>query len=686
MAGDGSSGRGSPRARPSGGTRRTTEAAVALFCLLGLFVAAVAAPSLATGPGAAPDSGAGPDGGPGADPARGPGGGSGGGGDGPSVLELLELIESLLSDAGSSDGTRTASACDVAVKPKPTPGREVAVLVIRHGRPVEGATVRFNEARVGRTDASGTVRARVPYVRELVVTATLPGDVTCGTAASPAALGDAHAARASVGVGVAPASGGVEVTPASVGARTAVPASTAGATVPPSSRRATAPSEGSNVSRTLPVDGEVRLAVDGRPDPGTKLPLRASIEGVPMRAATVTVNGRRVGVTDDAGRYVLAVPGDGTETLHVRVKRGAFAGERTLVVRLLSARVAPDGPLAFPGRSATLHAALGAAPARNATVMLDGRRLGTTDARGRLRFRLPADPLATLTVRIEGRTATSGVWLPYATTALVVGIPALVLMVAGVLAFRRGATPRRVGGRLGRLLDRLLAVAVGVALRVVTGLDRAVTWLAVRVVAALARARALVRRLAAAWPGRLAAVPSLLRTLRSRLAAVPGRIVRGLVALAGWLRRGPRRLRALLGGRRDATAAPTAAGMVPGPRAGPAPFDLRAAWRTVARRVSPTAWRTRTPGEIVALAPRRELPRDPVERLATVFEEVEYGHRPFGDDRRDRAADAFAAIEAHWRDRASQSDGDGAAREGGREPPPETDAGVTETDPEVGDE
>lgn len=714
MSGDGAPQDDSPSAGPAG-ARRPKEAAVALVCLLGLLVAAVAAPSIAGGAGAGSGSDAGNGEGPDAAPAIEPR--DDGGEGGPNILDLLAL---LIPDDLSADQNSTAPACDVSVQQRPTPGREVTVLVSHGGAPVEGATVRFGDERVGRTDAAGTVRARVPYVRELVVTATLPGDVSCETAVSSgrgrdaqfvAAPGGLHATRGAASVSTAGGaamvgSGAVTVATAAVDAGAASVGRTTGPDdgVTATDDGGTAAAAGTNVSRTLPVDGEVNLTVDGRPEPGAQLPLRATVEGVPMRAATVIVNGHRVGRTDDAGRYVLVVPDDGTEQLRIRVERGAFAGERTLAVRILSARVAPDGLLSLPGRPVTLRADLGEAPARNATVTLDGRRIGTTDDRGRLRFPLPADPLATVTVRARGQTATAGVWLPYAATAVLVGLPALVVVAAGAVGVRRGGTPRGLGGRLGRLLDRLGAVAAAVALRVATGLDRAVTWSLARIRAGLVRVRTLVRQLAAAWPGVLTSVPALLRTMRSRLASLPERLRPGLRALAGWLARAPHRLWTHLRGRQDAAAAPTAPGRTHGPRPGPDPFDLGAAWRTVARRAAPTAWRTRTPREIVALTPQRGLPSDPVDRLATVFEEVEYGQRPFDDDRRDRAADAFATIEAHCRERASEGVGasDGEARAnwddardgersgrgtrpesddrsphgGGKEPIPATDAGV----------
>lgn len=588
------------RSRPPDDGPRAAQAAIAALCVLGLLVAAVAAPTLAGAAGGGDGPGAGEGG---AGGGNGNSDGTDGGGEGVDVGPgPLDLLRWLLPEKGTEE-RRSGPDCNIAVTPRPTPGKEVTVTVTRAGEPVEGALVRFDGDPIGRTGVDGEVRGRVPYIRQLSVSATLPDDTRCVAETETAV-------RAAV-LGVAVAN------------------------VPDA---ANVSDDGRNLSRTYEVDGRVRLAVAGTPDPGTTVIVDASVEGVPMRNATVAVDGRTVGTTDDDGRYVLSLPDDGTERLDVRVERGAFAGETTVVVRLLDARVAPVRLLSLPGRPVVVYATLGEDPARNAVVTRSGRRLGTTDDQGRLRVRLPADPGATVTVRAEGQTATAVVWPLYVGTALVVGLPVVAVLVAGAFAYRLGATPGRAGRGLARVVSRAIAALAACALWVANALERALSWLVALTRAVLAWVGRLPGRVRTDWPG-------VFRSLGAWLAAVPGRVWRGF-RRASW----PRVRR-----RTDDAPERTSTANV-----GPSPFDLREAWRVVARRVVPSAWRTRTPGEIVRAAAAQGLPREPVERLAAVFEEVEYGGRPLSADRRERARAALGTLLAHWR-----TDEDDGASEGG---------------------
>jgi len=578
--------------QPVGG-RRTTQAALVALCILGLLVAAIAAPTVGAGVGGGGDGPGDRDGG--SEATRPDGDGDGGELD----PRLYELLERLLPEQDTPDTRRTTPECRIRVSPDPPkPGRNVTVTVVRGGAPVEGALVHVDGETVGRTGATGRVRTRTPYVRDLSVRATPPDDVACATTQDTAGV--------------------------------------AGASIAGSVQSET-PDDDRNVSRTYEVDGEVSLSVIGTPDPGTTVTLVAVIEGAPMRRAAVTVDGQRVGETDEEGRYALTVPDDGTERLDVRVERGDFAGSTTVAVRFLNARVVPGGVPTFPGDPVVVRATLGEDPVPDAVVTHDGHRLGTTDGRGQLRIDAPADPLAELTVRTDDRTATAGVWWGYAGTALgSVAVLLALLVVVGLVAGR--GVLRGVGARAVGLLARLRRALVALGLLVTSAVERALDRLAAHL------RRAWTRLVWLAGRAR-EDLPALLADVRDWLAAAPGRAWRRVRTV----RDVPRRLWRWL--RDDSTAVGEASPerTAPDLSAGGA-FDLRAAFRTVARRVVPGEWRARTPGEVLAAAVERDLPREPVERLVVVFEEVEYGDRSLTAERRRRARSAFDALVAQWRE------------------------------------
>ncbi|MFB6143099.1 MAG: hypothetical protein ABEJ30_07130, partial [Halorientalis sp.] len=392
------------------GKRRPRRVAIVVACLLALLVAAVATPG-AVGVGGGAGTGPGGGGGGGGDGTA--GGGSDGGDDGVGVGDLLRW---LFGDGGGTD-RRVPPEYEVDVAPDPVPGRTVTVTVRRDGAPVAGARVAFNGRPVGVTNGTGQVRGRVPYADDLTVSVTPPDEVR------------ARETAASVGFAAAAVGGPTAA---------ATPADDGG--------------EGNVTARyRLPTDATVR--VRGTPDPGATVTVVARVAGVPLRNATVAANGDRVGRTDERGRHAIRVPDDGTRRLDVRVSRGPVAGETTVVVRLLRVRIRPVDPVAVPTRPATVAARVGRDPAANATVLVDGRTATTGDD-GRARIALPVDPTATVVVSSGDRTARRSVLSLYATSAAVLGLPALALAgVAAVVARRR----RRVARSARRAVAALVA-------------------------------------------------------------------------------------------------------------------------------------------------------------------------------------------------------------------------------------
>lgn len=621
----------------TGGDRTPNRLALVVIAVLGLLAAAVALPAT----GGVPLEG---------DPTLELGGGDeeprgDDGGGGVLIrppLELIELLFRLLGiiDVQTVDGP--PPAYNVSVEPQPIPGRVVTVTVARRGEPVEGARVAFNGRPIGRTDAAGQVSGEVPYDRELVVTVT-PPESGGGTASNlDAARTDVDEPHTSAYV--APDRRGGSLVAAGPGG---------GAPIALAGQTTEAPNgTPENASESFVIDDPVAIRLSGSPDPGETVELAASIAEVPMRDARVTVNGEAVGRTDDAGRYTLQIPDDGTERLEVRVVRGDFAGSRTVRVRLLQASVEPNTLVAVPGGPATVTATIAGEPAAGAVVELDGRRLGTTGSDGGLRFDLPLDPGATVTVRAADQTATAGLLGLYAVTG---GLGAAALVAIGAVLTvvgRRTALPADLGRTASNAIDRLLRAAVRAAVRIADWLH----WLLRRAGLALGWA----------WRTGLELARGLVGVLRGgvgdaweRLRRLPGRAreLASLVAL--WLRSAPGRLLAWYRSRnRDRVAAQAAAGA--GPSRSAADPGLRELWRAFARQVLPAEWPRRTPGEVARAAVDRGFPTGAVDTVTAAFRDAEYGGEAIQGERLGRVREAFERLVDRRAERSGDGPGEGS--------------------------
>ena len=392
------------------------------------------------------------------------------------------------------------------------------------------------------------------------------------------------------------------------------------------------------MTATVETDGRIEIVVTERPFPGETVTVLARIEGRPVPDASVTVDGQRVGETDDAGRYRLTVPDDGTKRLTVAVERGDYSGRARVPVALLDVTVSPTTIVALPDQSAVLNVTLGAETVPGASVTVDGQQVGETGPDGTRRVTLPTDPTATIRVQAVDQTATVSVARLYAGTVAVVGFVLAALGgIVVALARRVSGTARTpsadaVGSRARRLLNRVVRRALGVA-----------TWLTGVFDDAEARLRAFWRDLRGSP-----------RTVVARLRALPGAVRDGVAALLGWLRELPSRLRGFRGtDDGDEAAATESPATVPD--AGSDPTALRERWRAFARWVTPDRWRQRTPGEVVRAATAEGYPREPATDLAAAFREVEYGGAERTAERAERAQEAFDALAAHRRAEGASS-------------------------------
>ncbi|MFC7196008.1 hypothetical protein ACFQL4_17510 [Halosimplex aquaticum] len=318
------------------------------------------------------------------------------------------------------DEPPTERGCGVVVENEPIPGGTVEVSVYDDLKPAAAVPVWFGDRFVGRTDETGSVSGRAPYTREMNVTVEMPGadcefyrrqyedeaqsDVDPSGRASPLRSGFDP----------------LDASPLALGGGAA-----GGESVAAQSTQAT---DGANDSSPYAVHGSVNVTVGGEPYPGETVLVLATVEHVPMRRASVSVDGERVGRTTANGTYELTVPRD-QERVTVTVERGDFAGSTTVDVWLLDARVVPQEGLPFPGEPALVNATVGGPPVTDARVSLDGSRLGRTDEHGSLGLALPADPRQSVTVRTERQRASTSLWSAYLATIT----PSAFLLLVGIV-------------------------------------------------------------------------------------------------------------------------------------------------------------------------------------------------------------------------------------------------------------
>jgi transglutaminase-like putative cysteine protease len=496
---------------------------------------------------------------------------------------------------------------DISLNRSAVAGARVAVSVEKNGSPVVGAPVAINDEHVGWTGASGQVRTTLPYAAEFTVTARPPDAVTKyddGTTA-------ANRVRGGVPVDAAH--------PPDVPSRLAAVRSVTG----PAQREAAA----NGSSRTYRSDTNVSLRVRGHPVAGGGVTVVAAIRDVPLRGATVTVDGERVGEMDGNGTAGVSLAGVAPGSHTLRVRREGVGAATTLRVRAPNGSDPPEPPgpepitvsvdaplgLPLPGGPATVTTARNGSPVAAATVRVDGATTGETDANGTLGVSLPAAGSATITARgplgTTGRTTVRGLYR----NAAVLGVAVLAgLAAVGWWLRRRGVTARGSARRLRAALSALSARAVAACLRTAElladagrAVRRGLRWLA-----------GLPVRLASQGLAALTALDPrhLLRRLR--------RWVADLLAGHG----------ADADGGPETTAATARGGGGAGEKSDATP-TLRKFWREFVALVAPPSATTRTPGEIARYAVDRGLPADAVETLTEAYRDAEYG-RLAPDERR----------------------------------------------------
>lgn len=328
----------------------------------------------------------------------------------------------------------TEDGCGVLIESKPKAGHPLTVLVYQDLEPAGATRVWFNDRYVGRTDQSGQVTGQVTYQRELNVTVESPGPEPCQFYRRPDEEADAETAdRLAKG----------DMWPSGAGDSTATRQQTAA----------------DNDTGQYRVGGSVNVTLLGEPYPGSTVPLVATVDGVPVRNATVSHNGDIVGRTDTTGRYQLTVPD--SDTTAVTVSRGEFEGTAHVDVLNLHVRVVPAKTLPVPGDSAAVNATINGEAVKNATVTLGDQCRGTTGADGTVAVSLPANPSLTVTAATDRQTAKTALWDAY-TGTVVVSSMLLVVTVVTIAIAGLVYTPRvaRGIGVLWAIFDSLFVIGV----------------------------------------------------------------------------------------------------------------------------------------------------------------------------------------------------------------------------------
>lgn len=494
---------------------------------------------------------------------------------------------------------------DVSLNQSAVPGADVTVTVSKAGSPVEGAVVTFNGEQVGTTDVSGEVVATVPYVEELVVNATMPDGTTrtADSLSAPPTLGSSDVFYS----------------------------------VPALDERLFAQSdetdsENETASETYSVSSNVTITAESSPAPGEDVPLRVTVEDVPMREASVSISGETAGTTNESGMIVVSIPDDADGTIPVTAERGEISGTTNLTVSTLEIGVEPAGrlPLLLPGQEATVTVTAGETTVQDARVSVDGQLIGQTDADGTTTVVLPLADTADISAATGAQTTTTTVSDLYWNLLLVLaGATALVAGLSAV-AYYYGITPRRVIRWVRRWVSFLARQAVATVFALATRLEAFGWWLLGL------GPRAFFR---------LQKVPGMVYERLSRLAVLlnPARLGRRAIA---WVRWKLRRLYRRLFGDEDDLSAQPGSGTAGSSAAAGAPPTLRELWAEFLRIVRPPKVNTKTPGEIARYARSSGLPDRPVTIITDAFRDAEYGPDETPESRIERVRNAVSMLDS----------------------------------------
>jgi hypothetical protein len=277
----------------------------------------------------------------------------------------------------AAEATNTTQAFDIRLnRTRLIPGSTIRVRVTRGEEPISDVTVFFNEEPIGETGPNGAVVGSVPYTDRLNVSVEATETSISAGAVPPSQLGRQFAMQ-SVPVQFVPEVGDSRL---------------------------------SIENESYRVETNVTVDVTGRPLPGSTVVVNATIDGTPVPAAVVEMNGTRVARTNRSGLARIELPLEAANR-RLTVTRGDASGVRSLSV-LTTLNVSVTGET-YPTGNATVTVTAQGSPVRGAVVQAGNRTVGSTGQNGTVAIQLPESPTnITLTVTHGVATGSRTVQLP----------------------------------------------------------------------------------------------------------------------------------------------------------------------------------------------------------------------------------------------------------------------------------
>jgi transglutaminase-like putative cysteine protease len=507
------------------------------------------------------------------------------------------------------------------------PGDEVTATVEAGGLAAPNVAVSVNGEQVGVTKFDGNVSFTVPYANSLELTArpsknTLVVNLS-NSNTSAAAMPDGAAAYAVKPPSIPPPNAGSTDTQF----RGDSPARSAPAVAQPGNE-----SNGTTVE--FGVLSNVRFEFAGDVEPGETVPLEVRLNGEPFANASVSVAGVDQGRTGADGTIAVEMPADASGVVEITATRADLSQTTTYPIDDLVVTTSPSLVAPLPWTEATARVTSGGEPVRSAAVSVNGERVGTTDADGRVTFDVPFGRTPALSATASDKQTVTYVDWVLPSFALVAGVVSSAAGALGLFARRRGVT-----------VDRIVAVATRVAREATS-----------RTVQALVATADALDELAAEFRE---ATQDGWRGVLAWLASLPGRL--SAPPIRAWAVTLLAVVRSASGGdqarqnRGRADESLTEAG---GEAAGEDELSrLQSVWQRFVAVVGVERWETKTPGEVARSAVRKGFPKRPVYALTNAFRAAAYGGRT-ESSRVERARNALAAL---------RSDGDAPETDGGEQ-------------------
>lgn len=281
------------------------------------------------------------------------------------------------ANAESSPSTTSSKSIEqngiqILIHEPVVPGTSVTATISKSGEPISNARVSFNGHAIGTTNESGQVRGPVPFEKRLLIQVTLPANQ------SESRVRDVPNPR------IRRTLDRLEL---------------------PSGKTLVQPSSGQQetvVNQSFPVETDINITQIGATHPGKRLVIQGEIQNKPIRFASVSIDGSTVGRTNSSGKITTRIPDANTNTITIRMRRGAATGNLTLVLYRPIEVLIRGAPI--PGKSLTIKAVNNGSSIPEALVTLNGSVAGRTNQTGELSLTVPYnDPISVVVKKENSR-------------------------------------------------------------------------------------------------------------------------------------------------------------------------------------------------------------------------------------------------------------------------------------------